>query len=95
MTYDESKVLMDDMDFRGRIQVAALKYGDSIMIEANNVPAHNTRMRWAQQCFQQPQMTAANLQPAVVMDAQVQVDGKNITDAALQVSVETVVNKTL
>lgn len=95
MTYTESNALMNDLEFRGRIQVAGLKFADSIMIETNSVPAHNTRMKWAQTCFQQPQMTAANLQPAVVMDAQVQTDGADITDAALQVSVETVVGKML
>jgi hypothetical protein len=95
MTYTESYALMNDQDFRGRIQVAALKFADSIMIEGTNVPAHNTRTRWAQTCFTQPQMTAANLQSPVVMDAQVQTDGAEITDAALQVSVETVVGKML
>jgi hypothetical protein len=93
LTYEESAALMTDQQFRGRIKVACLKYADSIMNEANTVPAHNTRLKWAQQCFQQPDMAAANVQPPVVMDPAVQVAGAEITDAALQGSVETVVNK--
>lgn len=95
MTYEESAALMQDQAFRGRVKVAVLKYADSIMIEANTVPAHNTRLRWASNAVQQPEVTAASIQPPVVMDAQVQADGAEITDGALQVSVETVVNKLL
>ena len=93
MTYDESAALMTDAAFRGRVKVSALKYADSIFVEASTVPAHNTRERWAQQCFQNPDMVATQLQPPVVMDAAVQAAGSAITDAALQASVETVVNK--
>lgn len=93
MTYEESNALMSDATFRGRIKVASIKYADSILNEANTIPAHNTRMRWAQQCFQQPDMTANQLQPGVVMDAAVQEAGADITDPALQGSVEAVVNK--
>lgn len=93
MTYEESAALMNDFQFRGRIKVAALKYADSIMIEASSVPAHNTRERWALSTMQNPEMVAAQLQPPVVMDVAVQEAGAEITDAALQGSVETVVNK--
>jgi hypothetical protein len=93
MTYTEAAALMTDSDFRGRVKVSCLKYANSIMGEATTVPAHNTRVRWATSCMQSPDITAANVQPPVVMDAQVQTDGADITDAALQVSVETVVNK--
>ena len=95
MTYEESNALMQDPIFRGRIKVAALKFADSIMIEADTVPAHNTRTKWAQNTFQNPEMVANQLQPPVVIDNQVQTDGSGITDMALQVTVETVVNKTL
>jgi hypothetical protein len=93
MTYEESAALMNDMTFRGRIKVSALKYADSISNEANTVPAHNTRLRWAVNTMQQPDMVAMQLQPPTVMDAAVQADGAEITDDALQGSVETVVNK--
>jgi hypothetical protein len=93
MTYTESAALMNDPAFRGRVKVAALKYADSIMIEASTVPAHNTRERWALSTMQNPEFVATQIQPPVVMDAQVQIDGAEITDAALQTSVETVVNK--
>jgi hypothetical protein len=95
MTYEESAALMVDMEFRGRVKVSAIKYADSIMIEATNVPAHNTRLRWAQATFQNPELAAQQIQPPVVMDGQVQADGAAISDSALQISVETVVNKML
>jgi hypothetical protein len=101
MTYEESSALMQSIPFRGRIKVAGLKYADSIMIEATSVPAHNTRMRWAQATAQSPDQAASQLQPLVTMDAAVQAAGidpdgdSQITDAALQVTVETTVNKML
>jgi hypothetical protein len=93
MTYTESAALMTDLEFRGRIKVSCLKYADSIMNEANTVPAHNMRLRWAQTTFQQPDMVAGQVQPPVVMDSAVQTAGAEITDDALQGSVEAVVNK--
>jgi hypothetical protein len=93
MTYEESAALMNDSAFRGRIKVSALKYADSIFGEPTTTPAHNTRERWAQNTFNNPEQVAAQLQPPVVMDAAVQADGSAITDAALQGSVEAVVNK--
>ena len=93
LTYDESADLMLDMEFRGRIKVASLKYATYIMDEATSVPAHNTRAKWAANTMQQPDMTAAGLQPSVVMDASVQTGGKDIDDATLQSAVENVINK--
>ena len=95
MTYSESALLTQDVEFRGRVGVAVLKFADSIMIEATSVPAHNTRMRWAQNAMQNPAMVAAQIQPPVVMDPAVQQDGSAVTDAALQGAVEAVVNKLL
>jgi hypothetical protein len=93
MTYTESSALMQDIEFRGRVKVACLKFADSIMIEASNVPAHNSRYKWAQQTFQQPDLVAMQVQPPTVMDGAVQLAGAAITDAALQGAVETVVGK--
>jgi hypothetical protein len=95
LTYDESAALMTDFAFRGRVKVAALKYADSILGEPTNTPAHNTREKWANQTFQNPEAEAMKLQPPVVMDAAVQTDGAAILDPALQGSVEAVVNKML
>ena len=93
MTYTESAALMTDSAFRGRIKVAALKYADSILTEVETTPAHNTRLSWAKQTFQNPEMTASQIQPPTVMDAAVQAEGAAIEDPALQGSVEAVVNK--
>jgi hypothetical protein len=93
MTYEQSAALMVDQTFRGRVQVAALKFADSIMIELGTVPAHNTRERWALNTMQNPQMVAGQIQPAVVMDPAVQTDGSAVTDVMLQGAVEAVVNK--
>ena len=93
LTYDQSAALMNDLAFRGRIKVAALKYADSIMNEANTVPAHNTRERWALATMQNPEMVAMQIQPPTVMDPAVQESGSTITDVALQGAVEGVINK--
>lgn len=93
MTYEESAALMQDIVFRNRVKVACLKFADYIMAEAQNTPAHNTRMRWATDATRQPDLTAQQIQPPTVMDGAVQAAGAEITDAALQSSVETVVNK--
>ena len=93
MTYEESAVLMTDITFRGRVKVACLKFADSIMIEASSVPAHNARLRWAQQTFQQPEQVAMQIQPPTVMDPAVQTAGAEVEDIALQGAVEGVVNK--
>jgi hypothetical protein len=96
MTYDESAALMTDIEFRGRIKVACLTFANYILGEATDVPAHNTRVKWANNTIAGPDMAAANIQPPVVMDAAVQdAGGAAITDEALQGSVETTVNKLL
>jgi hypothetical protein len=93
MTYQESSALMTDIDFRGRIKVACLKFADSIMGEASNTPAHTTRFQWAQSCMRNPDVTATQTQPPTVMDAAVQSAGASIDDEALQGAVETTLNK--
>lgn len=95
MTYTESAALMNDMDFRGRVKVACLKFATAIMDESGEVPAHNTRMRWAQACYLSPDQTASQVTPPTVMDSAVQTDGADISDDALQGSVEAVVRKIL
>jgi hypothetical protein len=93
LTYAESAALMKDPAFVDRVKVACLKYADFILNEAATAPAHNTRVQWARTTTQNPDSTAQTTAPPVVMDAQVQTDGAAITDAALQTTVETVVNK--
>ena len=95
MTYEESSALMGDAAFRGRIKVAVIKFADYILAEDNTTPAHNTRVKWAQAAYQNPDMVAAQIQSAVVMDTAVQAAGAEIDDAALQGAVETTVNKLL
>jgi len=95
MTYSESALLMTDGEFHGRVKVACLKFADSIIGEATTTAAHNTRLRWANNCFQQPDVTASQVQPPTVMDTAVQNAGADITDTALQGSVEAVVGKML
>jgi hypothetical protein len=94
MTYTESATLMIDMQFRGRIKVACLTFASYITGEEPTTPAHNTRIKWAQQCFASPDASAAQIQPTVVMDSKVQeAGGDAISDADLQSAVETSVNK--
>ena len=93
LTYEESGALMADFAFRNRVKVAGLKYADSVMNEATTVPAHNARVRWATQMYQQPDQQAMLLQPPTVMDPAVQADGAAVTDSQLQAAVEGVINK--
>jgi hypothetical protein len=84
---------MTDMEMRNRIKVAALKYADVILNRPLDTAGINGQRAWAKNCQQQPDMTAQQLQPAVVMDGAVQTAGKDVTDEALQAAVETTVNR--
>lgn len=95
MTYEESAALMTDMDFRGRVKVACLKYADSIMIDSASASTRTAQLRWAAQTFQQPDVIAQQVQPPTIMDGAVQQAGAAITDTALQSAVEATVNKML
>jgi len=95
LTYDDSASLMRDATFIGRIKVACLKFANYILDEPSSTAAHNTRYRWAQNTVVDADAVASKIAPGVVMDPQVQTDGSGITDAALQTSVETAVQKLL
>jgi|SRR6187399_3189322 hypothetical protein len=95
LTYEQSAELMKDPIFIGRVKVACLKFASFIYGEASTVPAHSTRIKWAQQTFNVPDVSAANVTPTTVMDPAVQADGSAITDTALQSAVENAVNKML
>lgn len=93
MTLLESSELMNDVDLRNRIKVAALKYADTILNREISAAGINGQRAWAQRCQQQPDVTAAQLQPSVVMDSALQSAGKDVTDEALQGAVETTINR--
>lgn len=95
LTYEEAAALTTDLDFRGRVKISCLKFADSIIGEEPTVQAHNTRYKWAQNCFQQPDAVATTVQNPVVWDDAVQQAGAAITDLALQGAVETTVQKML
>ena len=95
ITYEESAAMMHDMAFQGRVKVACLKFADYIFGEAVDVPAHATRLKWAQQTFTSPDAVAGQVTPTTVMDPAVQEDGTDIGDAELQSAVENAVNKIL
>jgi hypothetical protein len=95
ITYDESADLMRDVTFQGRVKVACLKFASFISNEAPTVPAHTTRLKWAQQTFVSPDAVASQVTPSTVMDPAVQDTGDAITDTALQSAVENAVNKML
>ena len=95
LTYEQSAELMKDVIFIGRIKVACLTYANYIFGEAPTVPAHSSRIKWAQQTFAMPDTSAQQVTPATVMDAAVQEDGSAIADAALQSAVENTINKML
>lgn len=93
LDYTQSYALMNDLDFRGRVQVACLSYAQYITLEPSNAPAHNTRLRWANNVFQNPTMVASQTTPPVVMNPNVQQDGSAVTDASLQAAVQAVVDE--
>jgi len=93
MTDEESAALMNDLVFRGRIKVSALRYADTLTIQAVPASSHTSLLRWSWQTIGSPDVMAQSLQPSVVMDAAVQQDGASISDAALQGAVEATINK--
>jgi len=95
LTYDQSAQLMSDSTFQGRVKTACLKFAESIMNELSSVPAHNARLKWASQCFQNPSMVANQIQPPTVMDPAVQSQGSAIPDDQLQGAVENVINQVM
>jgi hypothetical protein len=95
LTYEESAALMQDAVFRGRVKVACLHFAQYIASEDPTTSAHSARWRWASNCLNQPDQTAMLVTPPSVMDAAVQQDGANVSDAALQLAVEGVVGKLL
>jgi hypothetical protein len=92
--YKATFELMNDVDFDGRTRIACLHFASYIDGEADNVPAHNTRMKWAQATFKNPDVAANTIMPILVMDPKVQAAGAAITDVDLQSAVESSVNKT-
>lgn len=95
MTYTESAALMTNLDFRGRIKVAVLKFATYITEEPPSVPGHNTRVKWAFNALIAPDAVAQQVQSPVVWDAAVQEAGADIPDDALQTAVENTLNKLL
>jgi hypothetical protein len=95
LDYKGSSDLMNDPVFRGRVKVSLLHYANYIANENQTVPAHNTRYAWAKNTILQPDQTASQYTPPVVMDSAVQQDGAAVTDTALQSAVENIVNQLL
>lgn len=91
--YLASNALMFDEAFRGRSRIACLHYATYILGEDASLPAHATRMRWAQQTIANPDASLAQIMTTLVMDDKVQTAGAAITDPDLQSAVETSVNK--
>jgi len=93
LDYKTTSDLMKDQDFNGRTQVACLHFASYISGEADDVPAHATRTKWATSTFGDPLGAATVVMPILVMDPKVQAAGIAITDADLQSAVESSVNK--
>lgn len=91
--YVATNALMYDPEFQGRSRVGCMNYATWIMNEDPSVPAHQTRRRWAQQTFENPQRSLDQIMTTLVMDDKVQTAGSAITDPDLQSAVETSVNK--
>lgn len=96
MSYQATFELTTDPVFRGRVSTACVHYANFITDEPSNTMAHSTRFRWAQQTLVGPEASVNRVIATVCNDAAVQeAPGAAITDAALQTTVETAVNKLL
>ena len=92
LTHDQSAQLMNDATFRGRVKVSCLGYAQYISLEATNTPAHNSRFKWAQTVFANPDLVAGQITPPTVLNPNVQQAGSVITDADLDAAVQAVVD---
>ena len=96
MSYTETFELTKDPVFRGRVSTACVHYANFIADEPSDTMAHSTRYRWAQQTLVGPDASVNRVIATVCNDSAVQdAPGAAITDAALQTTVETAVNKLL
>jgi hypothetical protein len=93
MTDEESAALMTDIPFRNRVKVSALKYADVLLNRPTDTPGVNGQRSTAKTIQQNPDQYAMQIQPTVVMDPSVQSAGAAVTDPALQIAVETVINR--
>jgi len=93
LTYEELGALMQDAAFRSRIKVSCLSFANYILSEGAATPAHNTRVKWAQATYQNPDQAAYQVQPPTCMEDAVKQSGAAVTDAQLQTAVETAINK--
>ena len=91
--YNASANLMVNATFQGRCRIACLHYADYIKGEDPAVPAHTSRLRWAQEAVRDPFAAVNQIMTTLIMDPKVQDSGDAITDIDLQSSVETSVNK--
>ena len=93
--YQASSDLMANPSFNGRTKIACLNFATYISGEAINVPAHTTRLRWAQDTFRDAENSVNMIMPILIGDPKVQAAGAAISDVDLQSAVETSVNKTI
>lgn len=87
LSFAESAELINNLDFRGRVKVAALQYAAYLATVAGN---SNSKQQWAQRTLQMPDQTAQTLVGPVVMNTNVQSLGANIDDQNLAASVQVV-----
>jgi hypothetical protein len=95
LTLEQSAALMNDQTLKGKVKVSMLRYCDTILIEADSTMGHTSRVRWAQQAMQQPEMWVNQLYPNVVLDPALQETGADTADPQIQAATEAVINKTV
>lgn len=86
---------MNDQVLKGKVKVSMLRYCDTILIEPDSTMGHTSRVRWAQQAMQQPEMWVNQLYPNVVLDPAIQDTGADTLDPQIQAATEAVINKTV
>ena len=95
LTFEESSQLMNNVAFRGRVKVACLGLARNWIAQPTPGQGMNARIRWAQACVQNPEMTAQNTTPTTVMQDAVQSQGADVDDSTLAFSVGQAVDSML
>lgn len=90
LNFAQSAALMNNLDFRGRVKVAALQYATALLAQPGS---SNSKASWVQRTMQQPDTTAQVLVPAVVLNVNVQNAGADITDQDLAAAVQATADK--
>lgn len=91
MTYMEIFNLRASYAMRARVAVACINAAQEILAEANSVPDHAQRLKWAYTALNDSVLTAEKILWGVVSSAAIQAAGEEATDQAIQAAVNSLI----